>query len=312
MLRSASKILGYRLSARDGEVGRCVDFLIDDQSWAVRQIVVKTAAVKAGPRSAERELLLSPLSLPKAAWNFGRWLLESTREQLEAAPLPERDELDRDENADEHDVSQAEIELSPVSERPPVAIATPDEPEAPNPPPLPEPVREPTLRSLRELLGCELEAHDGTVGHISDLIVNDDSWTCPYLVVSESTRTPVRQVLVPIDWVNGVNATRHSIDISFPLARVHAEPEFHPEAPRYATGLVQGLLVSTAAPGPALEASPTMMPGPRRADELALGNAFRASRVWRLVPPAALANALTWGTRGLRAALARTLQGRER
>jgi hypothetical protein len=296
MLRSASKILGYRLSARDGEVGRCVDLLIEDQSWSVRHVVVETGAVKTGVvktggRMQGRQLLVSPQALPKAAWNFRRWLLESTREQLENAPR--LDALEGDEAGDEHDVSLAEIELSPISEvapgmRPaPPLSANEDAPQASEPPALPDPIREPALRSLKGLLGYELEAHDGPVGHISDLIVNDDSWSCPYLVVSDSTRTPARQVLIPIDWVNGVDASRRTVAISSALGRVQAEPDFHPEAPRYASGLVQSLLgVATAA------------------------HSSVAAR--RIGPPAALAHALTWGRRGLRAALARTLQGRER
>lgn len=322
MLRSASKILGYRLSAKDGDVGRCIDLLIEDQSWSVCHVVVETGAfktgiVKTGERRQRRELLVSPQALPKAAWNFRRWLLESTREQLESAsPL---EVLDGDETAaDEHDVSLAEIELSPISEVMPGVVPSPtlstnsDAPEALEPPALPDPIREPALRSLKGLLGCQLEAHDGPVGHISDLIVNDDSWSCPYLVVSDSTRAQVRQVLVPIDWVNGVDAGRSTVSISFAMDRVQAEPEFHPEAPHYASSLVQSLLGTASAANSPVEALAKGIADPRRADVLAFRRTLLAPRAWRLGPPAALAHALTWGTRGLRAALARTLQGRER
>jgi hypothetical protein len=322
MLRCASKILGYRLSARDGEVGRCVDFLIEDQSWGVRHVVVEAAAVKtlvvkAGEPLQGQELLVSPQALPKAAWNFRRWLLESTRDQLQLEVLPPPD---RDETADEHDVSFAELELSPSSEvSPKLEHSTSSELAAPpngtlakeaaaEAPPLPDPLRTPLLRSLKELLGYGLEAEDGPVGHIADLIVNDDSWTCPYLVVSDSTRSPVRQVLLPVEWVKGVDTERRAVSISSSIERVQTEPEFHPEAPRYATGVVQSLLGSSAA----ANSSADGRGGQRGPEPLVFRSASRASRAWRLGSPAALANALTWGTRGLKAALARTLQGRER
>lgn len=41
-LRSSRELIGYQAEARDGSVGRIDDFLIDDQSWSVQQIVVDT------------------------------------------------------------------------------------------------------------------------------------------------------------------------------------------------------------------------------------------------------------------------------
>lgn len=41
-LRSGREVVGYAAAARDGEVGRIDDLLIDMDSWAVRQVVVDT------------------------------------------------------------------------------------------------------------------------------------------------------------------------------------------------------------------------------------------------------------------------------
>lgn len=41
-LRSTQAVKGYRIQASDGEIGHIADFLIDDRSWVIGQLVVKT------------------------------------------------------------------------------------------------------------------------------------------------------------------------------------------------------------------------------------------------------------------------------
>lgn len=81
MLRSASRILGYRLSARDGQIGRCVDLLLEPHTWLVRYVVVDAGARVPGGR-----VLLSLASLRKLEWTSRRWVLDGTRAELESDP----------------------------------------------------------------------------------------------------------------------------------------------------------------------------------------------------------------------------------
>jgi len=39
-LRSSNEVTGYHLSARDGEIGHVDDFIIDDETWTIRYLVV--------------------------------------------------------------------------------------------------------------------------------------------------------------------------------------------------------------------------------------------------------------------------------
>lgn len=45
MLRSGNDLKGLAIRATDGEVGTVDEFLFDDQRWAVRYMVVNTAAI---------------------------------------------------------------------------------------------------------------------------------------------------------------------------------------------------------------------------------------------------------------------------
>ena len=42
MLRSTREVIGYYIEATDGDIGHVEDFLIDDENWATRYMVVDT------------------------------------------------------------------------------------------------------------------------------------------------------------------------------------------------------------------------------------------------------------------------------
>ena len=72
-LRSCNAIIGHRLTARDGAVGRVDDFLIDDKGWMGRELVVDTANRHLS--AAARVLIAAPqvgaISWPDASVSVG-------------------------------------------------------------------------------------------------------------------------------------------------------------------------------------------------------------------------------------------------
>jgi len=42
MLRSVKEVKGYMIQAKDGKIGRCKDFLFDDEIWTIRYMVADT------------------------------------------------------------------------------------------------------------------------------------------------------------------------------------------------------------------------------------------------------------------------------
>jgi hypothetical protein len=229
MLRSASRILGYRLNAQDGEVGRCVDFLLEQPTWTVRYV-----CVDAGARREGRPVWVSPLGLRKLEWTSRRWVLDGTRAQLQT-----------------------------------------------------EPASEPSLQSLKQLIGFGLDDADGNVGHIEDLIVDDDTWQCRYLVLNGEIRLSGRKTLVPTEWLGRVFADEHRIEAPVPRSRIENEPEYRPEAPMY------------------------HLHAPANDHEPLSARDRSVAPSWRFHPPLAWSQALQWGSRALGAALARTTLGRQ-
>lgn len=80
-LRSVSEVMGYGMEARDGEIGRVDDFIVDDRSWALRYFVAETRSLLPG-----RKVLLAPQWITEVRWPDGRVVVDLTRRQIKEAP----------------------------------------------------------------------------------------------------------------------------------------------------------------------------------------------------------------------------------
>jgi hypothetical protein len=54
----------------------------------------------------------------------------------------------------------------------------------------------PSLRSIMEVIGYHIDANDGEVGHVNDILVEDADWSIHYLVVDTKTWWPGKKVLI--------------------------------------------------------------------------------------------------------------------
>ena len=81
MLRNLSELRRYVIEARDGEIGRCHDFLFDDRYWAIRYMVADTRKWLPGLK-----VLISPISLELPDWQGKRFPVKLTREQVKGNP----------------------------------------------------------------------------------------------------------------------------------------------------------------------------------------------------------------------------------
>jgi len=80
-LRSTQEVTGYHLLALDGEIGHVDDFIIDDETWAIRYLVVATKNWWPG-----KKVLISPKWIESVSWDAREVAIELTRETIKAAP----------------------------------------------------------------------------------------------------------------------------------------------------------------------------------------------------------------------------------
>ena len=80
-LRSVSEILGYHLHATDGDIGHVTDLLVDEQSWAIRHLVVETGHWWKG-----KEVLIAPESITAVRWEDFSVSIDMACEAVKKAP----------------------------------------------------------------------------------------------------------------------------------------------------------------------------------------------------------------------------------
>ena len=80
-LRSTREVTGYHLHALDGEVGHVDDFIIDDDTWAIRYLVVATKNWWPG-----KKVLISPKWIESVSWEAREVVIGLSSETVKSAP----------------------------------------------------------------------------------------------------------------------------------------------------------------------------------------------------------------------------------
>ena len=80
-MRSTQAVKGYHLRASDGITGHVCDFLMDDRSWAIRELVVKT-----GHRFSGKEVQIPTSSVQKISYDDSTVFVSLTKEAVEQSP----------------------------------------------------------------------------------------------------------------------------------------------------------------------------------------------------------------------------------
>ena len=90
-LRSTKYVSGHRIEANDGEIGHIDDFIVDDETWAIRYLVVDTRNWWPG-----KKVLISPEWIDKMSWNDSKLSLKLSKAAIRQSPeyiegfLPDR------------------------------------------------------------------------------------------------------------------------------------------------------------------------------------------------------------------------------
>lgn len=80
-LRSGKEVVGYHLHATDGEVGHIEGLLIDEETWAIRYIVVNTSNWWVG-----HKVLIAPQWITGVSWPDKSISVDLTRDAVKDAP----------------------------------------------------------------------------------------------------------------------------------------------------------------------------------------------------------------------------------
>lgn len=80
-LRSCNAVTGYHLHASDGEIGHVAGFLVDDNTWAIRYLIIDTSNWWLG-----HKVLVAPPWITGVHWADKTVSVDLTRDAIQTAP----------------------------------------------------------------------------------------------------------------------------------------------------------------------------------------------------------------------------------
>lgn len=230
MLRSLKDLERYTVNATDGDIGKVVDFLLDDELWVVRYLVVQTG----GPLFLDgRLVLISPISFRRAEWTTERFHLALTKDKVSNSPSVDVDKpVSR-----QHERHYSRHYGFPFywgrsglwgMGASPAALAqgrwneTPAEED--------EELGDVHLRSAKEVRGYNIQGIDAAIGHVEDFIVDDESWEIRYLVIDTSNWWFGKKVLVAPAWRSRVSWEEDTVHVDLSRQAIKDSPTWNAKA----------------------------------------------------------------------------------
>jgi hypothetical protein len=232
MLRSLKDLERYTVSATDGDIGRVLDFLFDDERWTVRYLVVDTEG--GFFEFNGRRVLISPISFRKAEWLTRHFRLSLTRAKVTTSPSVD---------VDQPVSRQHEAELNRHYGFTPYwgysgiwgmgtfpSMLAAGEWSEPQPERSDDVPGDAHLRSIREICGYHIEGTDDAIGHVDDFIVDDESWAIRYLAVDTSNGWFGKKVLVAPHCARRIDWTAKKVHVNLSRQALQHSPEWNPKA----------------------------------------------------------------------------------
>ena len=80
-LRSTNDVSGHNIQAADGEIGHVEDFIIDDETWAIRYLIIDTRNWWPG-----KKVIISTKWIEKVSWIESKVFVDVSRETIRQSP----------------------------------------------------------------------------------------------------------------------------------------------------------------------------------------------------------------------------------
>jgi PRC-barrel domain protein len=241
MLRSLKSLEKYRIGASDGHIGHIKDFYFDDDAWAVRYIVVDTGNWLAG-----RDVLISPISVDHTSWSEQTLPVHITREQVRNSPGIDTDKPVSRQNEEKlfgfygypyywGGAGTWGDGLYPYALSP--GYISPREGRVEHERKLEGYLRDerarhrndnPNLRSCNAVAGYRVHANDGELGHVTDFLVDADTWAIRQVVIDTSNWWLGHKVLVAPWWITGVQWSERLVAVDLARDRIRNSPYYDP------------------------------------------------------------------------------------
>jgi uncharacterized protein YrrD len=223
--RRVRDTLTLTLDGDDGQLGTVQEFYFDDQTWVVRYMVVRTGGWLLG-----RDVLITPIAIERIDDRDASMRINLRKDQIvQAPPIEKAKPISRqyEEVYFRHfgwapywqPGSTVWGNPFPYPETPMMSLDKPLVSKAPE---------QSHLRSSAEVTGYGVHATDGVIGHIEDLIFDDQDWIVRYAEVDTRNWLPGKNVLVPVGRVTQIDWHTRSVSMSLTRHAIQSAPPYDP------------------------------------------------------------------------------------
>jgi len=227
MLYRAKSLKGYRLKSKDGEIGKVKEFYFDDNHWTIRYLVADTGSWLTG-----KQVLLSPYALLEVNEEEKYVSVSLTKKQIENSPPLSFDKpVSRQFESDYYGyygwptywTGEYMWGYYPYIARDPESMSKVDQTL--------ETSWDPDLRSTHDVTGRHLEANNGSIGHIADFLIDDETWAIRYLVIDTRNYWPGKKVLISPKWIESLSWEESKIVVNLSKESIKLSPEYQDDVP---------------------------------------------------------------------------------
>jgi sporulation protein YlmC with PRC-barrel domain len=230
-----SALTGYNIVGTDGQIGTVSDILFDDTIWKLRWLVVDTGGWLTG-----RKVLIHPSAIGRADPDRQELHVHLTKERISTSP---------DISQDAPVSVQMQSGLYDYYGWDPMwggsyfgggLLATPP---LVSPSHLPGELGEleregfgtelegdPHLRSIAAITGYHVHATDGDIGHVQDILIEEQGWAIRYVIIDTKNWWPGQHVLVAPYAVKEVSWADQKINLTITRDQVTSSPPWDPLA----------------------------------------------------------------------------------
>lgn len=227
-MKQSIKDLGYySVETQDKTEGKITDFLFDEKQWVIRYIEADF-----GSLFQSKKVLIPRAFLDKPDAQAKKFPVNLSNSEIEKCP-----ELDKHlpvSRKYEEELSR-HYRINPywnvaymgsaIAYYPPRPVHIPDKIVT-------EQDVDTILRSFNEVQGYRIQAIEGKIGHINDILVDDDDWQIVYTIVDTSNWIPwSKHVIIPVSYLANINYAKNEVEIKLKTEDIKNAPEYNAKDP---------------------------------------------------------------------------------
>lgn len=223
---------GFTIQAVDGEIGHVKDFYFDDENWVVRYFVIDT-----GSWLFSRKVLIPPNAIKHTNHEEQTLSFALTRDQIKNSPDIDTDKPVSRQHEKEHLTHygypaywDGALTMGGYSS---VAPAPADGYEEADNFRDVEEIKhrddDHHLRSFKAVNGYHIEAIDGDIGHIEDILVDEETWAIRYFIVNTSNWWfGGHSVLIAPQWIKSISWADEKAAVDLNRKIIKESPPYDP------------------------------------------------------------------------------------